>query len=484
MANIFRPLQTPIFVLLLSGCANIPDLGSLTQLRTPDLFSSEKSFTAPITEWPSDEWWTAYNDPQLTNLINEGLQSSPTMADAAARLARAQAVVEQNRGYTLPTIVANGNLSEIKQSYNNGVPADFVPQGFQESARTTLDFSYELDFWGRNRKALAASISDVNAAALDARQARLTLSSGIAADYAELSRLYADLDEANDALNVRNRTTDLLKKRLDNGLENEGSFEQSRAVQATAATEIDALNEQIALTKNHITALMGVGPDRALDIKKPKIAKLKAFGLPANLPVALLGRRPDLMAAKLRATSAEERIGVARAAFYPNIDLMAYAGRQSLGIDMFAKGGSFIGSFGPAITLPIFDAGQISGNYRKSYADYDLAVATYNATLNQALHDVADVAISQRALKPRLEKSRRATAAAERAYNIVNKRYKGGLATYLDVLQAENTLIGNRRALIDLSARALTLDVAMAKALGGGFDINFMTQKDASHDAK
>jgi NodT family efflux transporter outer membrane factor (OMF) lipoprotein len=205
-------------------------------------------------------------------------------------------------------------------------------------------------------------------------------------------------------------------------------------------------------------------------IERPDIHTLVVFGLPANLQANLIGRRPDIIAARLRAESAGSRIKEARVAFYPNINLTAYIGQQSLGLDLLTRDGSRIGAVGPAISLPIFEGGKLRAAYRGAIADYDSAVAAYNSTLIQALQDVSDAAVSLRALSGRLAESEKAFQASQHAYDISVRRYQGGVATYLEVLTAEDALISNRRTLADLRARAFSLDVALVRALGGGFE--------------
>jgi outer membrane protein TolC len=175
------------------------------------------------------------------------------------------------------------------------------------------------------------------------------------------------------------------------------------------------------------------------------------------------------VAARLAAEAAGHRIKAAKADFYPNVNLVGFVGVQSLGLDMLAKSGSSLGAVGPAVSLPIFSGGRLEGAYRGARADYDAAVAAYDATLVQALRDVADAAVSSRALDARLAKSREAVAASQAAYDLSRDRYGRGLGTYLDVLAAEDALIADHRTLADLEIRAFALDVALVRALGGGF---------------
>ncbi len=467
----YRPLLTAAALsFLLSGCANIPNLEKLFTPNSMSFYETSKSFQAKKeTSWPGETWWTDYNDPQLAALIEQGLENSPDLGQASARVHQAEAIAEQAGSALYPDLTGNASLQKVKQSYYNGAPVDFVPHGFKDSARATIDLNYQLDFWGKNRKALASAVSEVEAAKLEQTQAKLTLSTSIAETYASLVQYYAELEAAQDALDVRGQTAKLYKERYDNGLENVGTYDQQIAAQSNAEAEIEALNESIALTKNRLAALTGAGPDRALDIGKPKTAKIKSFGLPKNLPAELLGRRPDIRAALYRTQAAAKRIDVARTEFYPNVDLAAYFGQQSLGLDLFTKKGSFIGAFGPAITLPLFDSGRIAGNYKSARGDYELSVAQYNGIIVKALNEVADAAVSEKALSARTAKIQKAASASERAYNVALQRYKGGLATNLDVLRAEDSLIVSRRALADIHARAFLLDVQMISALGGGF---------------
>jgi NodT family efflux transporter outer membrane factor (OMF) lipoprotein len=453
----------------LCACAAVPKLSPAQALKAPEAYAADTSLTAPAADWPRDRWWAAYGDPQLDALIDEALAGAPDLAAARARVAKAQAQTAQARSATLPSVSANGSYQSIKQSYNNGIPAAFVPTGYNDSGRVTLDFAYELDFFGKNRAALAAATSEAKAAEAEEAEARLVLSTNVATAYAQLTQLFADRDAAQDAAATREQTAKLTADRFDNGLENRGASEQAQSNLASARGELAAIDEQIGLTRNRLAALLGGGPDRGLAIDRPKVGPLKAFGLPTNLKADLIGRRPDVVAARLRAEASAQRIKEAKAQFYPDIDLSAYFGQQSLGLDLLNNAGSRIGSIGPAVRLPIFQGGALRAAYRGAAADYDAAVASYNGAVAQALQDVADTAVSSRALDARLSQGRAALTASTAAHDIALQRYRGGLSTYLDVLTAEDAMIANQRSLADLDARAFTLDVALVRALGGGF---------------
>jgi NodT family efflux transporter outer membrane factor (OMF) lipoprotein len=456
--------------LALSACATAPDLGATVPpgskaLAVPQPVSTQAS-AAP---WPADAWWRDYGDPQLTALVEDAIAGAPDMAAAAARVRQADAQAREAGAQRLPQLSAQGQVAETRQSKNLGAPPALVPSGWLDGGQVSLNIGWDLDFWGRNKKALEAALSQAGAARADEAAARLLLAASVAQAYGDFAQLNADRDTAEAALTSRGATLELIGQRAQQGLESKAAVKRALANRAAAAADLALVDEQLALTRHRIAELIGQGPDRGLSLTRPATLALRPVGLPATLSVDFVGRRPDLAAARLRAQSAASRIGVARADFYPNVRLSALIGFQSLGLDLLTRSGSVFGSAGPAFSLPIFTGGRLEGAYRGARADYDLAVASYDQTLARALQEVADAASSQDALAPRLSHTREALAASQAAYDLALGRYRGGLAPYLDVLSAEDALIANRRAVADLEARAFLLDVALAKALGGGF---------------
>lgn len=451
--------------LTLAGCAAAPG----PAYRAPAAYATEQTFAAPGGAWPGRSWWTAYGDAQLDALIDEALAHAPTMAQAAARLHKAEAVAGEARAVGRPSLSLDGGVQEVKQSYNAGIPPAFVPHGWNDVGRLKLDFGWELDFWGRNRAAVAAATSEARAAAADAAEARLILSTSVASAYADLAALFADRDVAERALALRGETVDLTQQRVDNGLDTQAELNLAKAGPPAARADLKAVDERIVLTRHRIAALLGAGPDRGLTIERPSAVRLAAFGLPDNLSADLIGRRPDIVAARWRAEASGARVGEARAAFYPNINLAGFIGYQSLSVDRLFDAGSDYGGVGPALSLPIFQGGRLRAGLRGAEADRDAAVAAYDATVVQALRDVADAAASRRALAGRLADSRAALDASEAAYRVTRLRYEGALTTYQAVLLAEQQVLAQRRAVADLESRGLSLDIALVRALGGGF---------------
>ena len=467
-----RRLPALAATLALTSCAVLPARFSPANLFAGDRLASAQSFTASPAAWPELNWWTAYDDPQLSALIEEALGNSPNLAQAQARVRAASAGLDAATAGAGPELTLNAGAVEQKQSYNFGVPPAFVPQGYNDYGRATLNFNYEFDFWGRNRAAIASAASQARAAEADGAQARLMLSTAVALAYADFARLNAERAIASRTLEVRTQTLQLVTHRVSAGLDNLGAQRQAEAGPPSARAQIAALDEALAQPANRIAALVGAGPDRGLTLTPPAQANLQAFGLPRNLAADLLGRRPDVVAARWRAEAASHRTDQARASFYPNVNLAGFLGLESLGLNNLTTSGSDIGSIGPAISLPIFDSGRLGANLHRADAERDAAVAEYNGTLTEALHELADVAASERALGARLSETHAALSADEDAYRIARQRYDGGLANYQTVLIAEDAVLGQRLAVADLESRRFTLDVALVRALGGGFTSN------------
>ncbi|MFD1950039.1 efflux transporter outer membrane subunit [Sphingomonas arantia] len=461
----YRPLA--VCLVLLSSCASVPTLPPAATARVGDAAILPR--TDATAAWPGAGWWRSYADPQLDSLMTEALAGSPDVAVAAARLRQAEALADETGADGRPTLTADGNVGVTKQSYNLGIPRDFVPKGFKDTGRIALSGRIDLDLWGRNRAALAAATSEAVAARVDADQAALTLTTAVADGYAQLAMLYAERDVATAELRIRTDSGRLVAERAANGLENQGEVRLAEGDVPAARATLNQLDESIAQARNRLAYLVGATPDRGLRIARPALRTGVSARVPADAGIALLGRRPDLVARRLRAEAAASRIKVARAGFYPDVNLSALIGLQSLGLGKLIEQGSSIGSAGPAFSLPIFDGGRLRARYRNAGAVYDEAIADYDRTLLSALREVADAAAGIDAIDARIADQAAAVKAAEAAYTIAQQRYEGGLSARLSVLSAEDRLLTRRRQLVDAQARAVTLDIALVRALGGGY---------------
>lgn len=466
-----RRLPLAALLLATASCASIPDLGPKPLPREPQTLAAERSLPASASAWPRDAWWQDYADPQLTALIEEGLRASPDVATAAARYRRAAGLTQQAGAARLPSIDLRGQAQINKQSYNNGFPKEFLPQGWQDTGQIAASFNFDLDLWGKNRAALAAATSDQRAAQLDLRQAELLLATGIASAYFDLARLGAQRDLRQAELTLRENSRKLVADRVAQGLDMRGSLSQAEAQASTARAAVTEIDQAIDLRRHQIAALVGAGPDRGLDIAAPALPALPGRGIPVGATTDLVGRRPDVVAARERVEAAASRIKVARADFFPAVSLTALVGFQSLGLSNLITSDSTFGQAGPAVTLPIFRGGALAGAYKGARAQYDEAVAAYDKAVLGAYQDAADAVTARQAIARRLADARAALASSNEAYSIARRRYEGGLSNYLDVLTVEDRLIQTRTAVTELEAAARNADVALVRALGGGFTI-------------
>jgi len=456
-------------VLLTGACASVPNLGPQPVTHAASDYASAQSLAATDAAWPSHGWWLRYNDPQLDRLMTEALAGSPDLQAAAARLRTAEGYAQRAGSALQPSIDAFAQPELAKQSQNQSVPAAMIPNGWNDSGSMGLSFSLDLDLWGKNRAALRAANSDADAAHYELHEAELALTTSIASTYADLASHYARRDSLEQALDIRTKTAKLVAQRVDIGLDTRAELKQAEARVSQGRADLEATDEAIALTRNALAALIGAGPDRGLLIERPETGALQAQGVPADASIELIGRRPDIAAARARVEAAADRIKEARAAFYPNINLTALIGLQSFGLGSLFSGGSTFGSVSPAVSLPLFHGGALQGQYRGRRGQYDEAVALYDRQVIEALRETADAVTSQKKLVSRLAESRRALADYEEAHALARQRYEHGLATYLDVLSAEEGVVSARNTVADLEARAFTLDVQLVRALGGGF---------------
>jgi NodT family efflux transporter outer membrane factor (OMF) lipoprotein len=456
-------------MLLATACAAVPNLGAKPVPARASDYASEQSVSGAQSAWPADGWWKTYNDTQLDRLIGEGLAGSPDLAAAAARFRTAQGLAQQAGAALLPSLDATGSIDYQNQSQNaspRGVP---VATGWHATGTTGLSLNFDLDLFGKNRAALRAAKRDADAARYDSDEGRLILTTAIASTYSDLAALYAQRDSLQSALDIRTQTLKLVQQRFDAGIANQSELEQAKARLPQTNADLAATDEAIMLDKHALAALIGEGPDRALTIDRPAVGALRTQGVPADASINLIGRRPDIAAARSRVEASAERIKEARAAFYPNINIAALIGFQSLGLGSLFNSSSQFASVSPAVTLPLFHGGALQGQYRGRRGQYDEAVANYDGQVIQALRETADAVTSQKMLVERLAQSRSALASYETALRLAQRRYENGLSTYLDVLTAQESVVNARLAVAQLETRAFTLDVQLVRALGGGF---------------
>ncbi|VTU23312.1 Toluene efflux pump outer membrane protein TtgF precursor [Variovorax sp. SRS16] len=458
--------------LALAGCADMAGIDSHAKLRDADSLGLSQAQPAAAAAMPAipaveSQWWLAFGDAQLDALVNQAIEGNPNLQVARARLARAQASAMIAESALKPQL--NGSLDLTRQKFSDTYiyPAP-LGGSVQETGTLQLNGSWELDFFGKNRSALDTAIGAANAAAADQEAARVLLASNVARSYFQWARLSGQLAVAQRTLAQRQETLALVRDRVSAGLDTRLELRQSEGGLPQARQQIEALNEQVEITRHALEALVA-HPNATQSLTAPALADIKPIALQPTIPADLLGRRADIAAARWRVEAATRDVANARTQFYPNINLVAFAGFQSIGFSNLMKSDSQQWGVGPAIRLPIFEAGKLRANLRGKAADLDAAIESYNATVLDAVRDVADQVASAQSIGRQQVEQRDAQAAAESAYDIAVQRYRAGLGNYLNVLTAETTVLAQRAQAVDLAARALDTQVALARALGGGY---------------
>ncbi len=455
----------------MAGCASfdgaMPAFSRLMAANQLESSESLKNQAVSPANWPASNWWERYGDAELDLLIAEALTGQPVLRIAEARVRQAVALSGIAEATRNPQITAN--LRDTRQRFSEHSTAPKPVAGTWNSFNeATLNFGYDFDFWGKNQAAVEAALDRVQASEVDAQAARLVLTSSVVQTYFRLVQAHEQLDLAVLVLKQREELLNLTRQRVVAGIDSEVELKQAESAVPSGKQQVAAWWEAITLTRNQLAALLGKGPDRGLAIARPKLAINQGAGIPTTLPADLIGRRPDVVAQRWRVEAASRDIEGAKAQFYPNISLLAFAGFQSLGLSEFLKAGSRISGVGPAVSLPIFDGGRLRSNLGARHADYDAAVEQYNQTLVDALHDVVNQLTSMQWLAEQHSQQEVAVRTAQVAYELAMQRYRAGVGSYLQVLIAEFQVHSQKKLLIDLDVRTLQLDAHLIRALGGG----------------
>ncbi|MEO6363524.1 MAG: efflux transporter outer membrane subunit [Caldimonas sp.] len=457
-------------VMTLAGCASPRGIEPKAALALPaalgaDAGASEARIAA--------DWWLGFDDPVLADLIARATAGNPSLRVAAARSARASANAAAVRASEGPQLGLGADLSRQRITENGIYPRPIAGSRI-DTATLQLSGSWEFDLFGRNRAQLDAAIGAERASIADADAARVVLAVNVARAYVQLARAIEQREVLQRALAQRDEVLALIRQRFSAGLDTAVELRQGEGALPETRQQLESVDEQIALARNALAALLAEPPQRFATLA-PRLSAVRAVAVPAVVPADLVGRRADIVAARWRVEAASGDVRAARAQFYPNINLTAFVGLSSIGLDRLFRSGSAQYGAGPAIRLPIFDAGRLRAGLAGRTADLDAAVESYNGTLVEAIHDVADQIASARAVDRQQREQAGAQAAAEAAYDIATQRFRAGLGTYLTVLNAETGVIAQRRLSTDLRARALDAQVLLVRALGGGY------APDASH---
>ena len=450
-------------LLILGGCAQP---GPPATPRP--LLDAAPAAAAAATPWPEARWWTAYGDARLDALVEQALAGQPGLQVALARVRQAEAAAGVVQAASQPQVNASSDITLQRFTEHGAVPPPLAGS-YRWNNGAQLGASWEPDLFGRQRAALEAAVGQVRAAQAEAQAARVLLAGNVTAAWFNLARLVEARQVAEQALKQRQQVLALVQQRIAAGLDTRVELRQAEGLIAQSVVEIEALAESQQRARHALAELTGQRP-QSLAGAAPQLAALRGQPLPAALPADLLGRRADLVAQRWRVEAALRDVDVARAQFYPNLNLVAFVGLSSIGLDRFLQAGSLTAEAGPALRLPVFDSGRLRANLGAKGAEVDAAVEAYNAALLRALREVADEVASLQSLQRQAQAQQQATTAADAAYALAVQRYEAGLGNFLVVLTAESNVLAQRRASSELKARQLAAEVALSRALGGGYE--------------
>ncbi|AZD68141.1 efflux transporter, outer membrane factor (OMF) lipoprotein, NodT family [Pseudomonas chlororaphis] len=459
-----------LLAMSLAGCANYSGLtteGVSLDAKSLKAGQSLSGVTLSPAAWPKSDWWKSLGDPQLDGLIREALHDSPDMQIASARAHQASAAAYAADAARMPTLDASGSVSRSRLSRSQ----DPRGQGDNYSTLRSLTgtFNYTFDLWGGQRDTWEAALGQARAAEIDRQAAQLTLAADVARAYSDLGQAHIVHDLADEDLKRTRQMLELSQKRLSSGIDSQYQYQQTESLEASSEASLIDAEKNLQSAKIALAVLLGKGPDRGNEIARPKVLQASAVALPSVLPAELLGRRPDLVAARWRVEAASKSIDAGKTNFYPNLNLSAAAGTQALlGDAMFGSASRFF-NIAPTVSLPIFDGGRLRADLDARDADYDLAVAQYNKSLVTALGDVSDTISQLRDIGRQIAAQQHATDIAQDSYDTVVQRYGSGIGNYLDVLSIEQQLLQAQRQLATLNAQQIDLSIQLMQALGGGF---------------
>lgn len=422
--------------------------------------------------WPASDWWRAYRDPQLDAWIAGAQAGNPTLAAAEARVREAQAMARVAHSAELPQI--NGNLSLMREHWPDNVYYGPGPLADTDTWNNTgtLGLSYHVDLWGKDKNTTERALDTAHATAADARAAKLELEVNVVRAYVGMSMNYALLDLAHETFERQRSLADLARKRLQAGLGTQLEVSQAESTLPDYERQIDSYEEAIQLARHQLAALAGKGPGAGDALKRPRLALDAPVGLPSALPADLLGRRPDVVAARWTVDAQARGIDVAKASFYPDIDLLATMGGFGVTAPFadFLRAANGGWTAGPALSLPIFEGGRLRAQLGAANAGYDQAVERYNQTIVGALKDIADQVVRIRSLDTQKQDAARSVAANDRTYQLSREGFRRGLTDYVNVLIAQQQLLRAQETAARIDAERLSTHAQLMAALGGGVE--------------
>jgi NodT family efflux transporter outer membrane factor (OMF) lipoprotein len=421
------------------------------------------------------KWWELYGDARLNELEEQVDPSNETLKIAEANFRQARTAIRFNRAAEAPAIGASPTISAVRNSANRPYfPASLANDGTGDFT-LPFDLSYEIDLWGRVRRTVTAAREEAQASAADLETARLSLHAELALDYFEVRTADAQEQLLNDTVDAYRKALELTRNRFLGGAAPKSDVAQAQTqLEATRVLATD-ITVQRAQYEHALAILVGKPPAAfslppiPLNVQPPKLPSV-----PLALPAQLLERRPDIAAAERRMAAANEQIGIARAAYYPTLNLAALAGLEGSSLMNWLNWPSRLWAVGPGMSETLFEGGRRRATAESATAGYEASVANYRQSVLTSFQQVEDNLAVLRVLSAESAQQHEATAAAEESLRLFQNRYAGGVDTYLQVVTSQTVALANERNDIDLMRRRLEANVLLIKAVGGGWDVSIL----------
>ena len=453
-----------IALLMLTGCTVGPKYRR-PPVTVPGTYRGLPSDSDPqtIASLGDEKWWTVFQDEQLEALIREALAQNYDVRIAASRVLQAQAVLGITRADQFPTITGGASASNL------GIPRTKSLPGFETSSnQVNLSLFWELDFWGKFRRATEAARANLLATEWGQKAVVSSLVSNVASAYFQLLELDAEMEISRRTFASRRDSLRLVEIRAKGGATSLLDVRQSEQLVYTAAAAIPDLERRIEQQENLISILLGRNPG-PVTRGRPLVENPILPVVPAGLPSSLLARRPDIQSVEQQLIAANARIGVAKAAYFPQITLTAEAGYQSSALTSLFSGPAGFWSFGGQLLQPIFTGGRIRSNVKLTEAQEQEAVLIYQQSIQQAFREVSDSLVAYRKNQEFRAQQQLVTTAAQDATRLSDVRYRGGVTSYLEVLDSDTRYFDAQLSLAQAELNERLALVQLYNALGGGW---------------
>ena len=453
-----------VLVFLLPGCSFAPAY-KVPEIKGADGFKEAFAYEAQWKMASLDagqvdpkQWWRLYRDDRLNDLQQQAMANNPELQAAAARVDRASALLVRTRANLFPVVTGNASVKNQDIGQDEKPTHDYDVFG---------SISYGIDVFGRVRAASRATALDKKQSQALYDQVLLLLQANVAQIYFTLGALDTEIQLLQKTAALREASFSLVEKRFKEGEENEQNTLRAKADLASTRADLASVRQQRALAEHALAILLGAAPSQ-LTLEAQALPQTVP-AIPVGLPSVVLERRPDIAAAQFEMAAANERIGLARAAFFPSISLTGQGGFSSPDLDNIFNWSSHAWTFGPAVSLPLFEGGRRMADLDLSKADFQESLAAYRQKVLVAFREVEDTLSSLRLLSLRLDHLQQTVAAAEKAARLSDLRYQEGEVAYLEVLDTQRDLLVVQRALSQTQGELLNATVQLIRVLGGGW---------------